>query len=456
MSDDNSNKDTENSEESENEKEKNYEFIKKHGQVWKFCFYGFFKNLKFFEPYLFIILLNWGYSLLNILTLQAITEIISYLFEVPSGILADRFGKKRTLMACFVFYIISFLFYFSGPNYLLLVFAAIFFGFGEAFRSGTHKAMEIVWLENHGLLKYKTFLYGRTRSYSLYGSTISHITSIVFILSIPADRWIFLITIIPYVIDFILIASYPDYMNDRINSDAKVIDEVVEGFKGLKVVFKNKKLGKGLFSSSTFNSIFKSLKDWIQPIIKILIAALLITFIASPTPEQEEVYTKLILGLIYATYDFLSSYASKNAYKINKQVSDTKKYIDLFFDILGICLILTGVFFWLELPIIIMIIYLPINLLYNVRRPMTVDYIATISEKDKRATILSVESLLKSILVVILAPLFGFIADITSIPFLFVIVGIGSIIINRLLLSGDCNPGGATCELEEEFYEEEV
>jgi MFS family permease len=57
------------------------------------------------------VLLSWGYSLLQIGMLGGVVEALSYTFEVPSGILADRFGKKRELLLCFLFYIVSFVLY---------------------------------------------------------------------------------------------------------------------------------------------------------------------------------------------------------------------------------------------------------------------------------------------------------------------------------------------------------
>jgi len=125
--------------------------------MWKFRFYGFFKNLRFFEPFLLIMLLDpsIGLSLFEIGLLISIREIFTYIFEIPSGMIADKFGKKRELLICFIFYIISFVFYFFGldpdtvvSNLVFLVIASIFFGLGESFRSGTHKAMELLWMEN--------------------------------------------------------------------------------------------------------------------------------------------------------------------------------------------------------------------------------------------------------------------------------------------------------------------
>jgi hypothetical protein len=34
-------------------------FIETHNLVWRFCLYGAFKNLQFFEAFLLVILLDW-------------------------------------------------------------------------------------------------------------------------------------------------------------------------------------------------------------------------------------------------------------------------------------------------------------------------------------------------------------------------------------------------------------
>jgi MFS family permease len=102
--------------------------------VSKFCAYGFFKNLQLFEAFLWAVLLSWGYTLVEIGCLGGIIEGLTYVFEVPSGILADTFGKKRELLICFVFYIISFILYsLAGPgNFGLLVAASCCYGTGTS------------------------------------------------------------------------------------------------------------------------------------------------------------------------------------------------------------------------------------------------------------------------------------------------------------------------------------
>jgi len=402
--------------------------------MWRFKFYGFFKNLRFFEPFLLLIFLAWDVNLFQIGILIAIQEAIIFIFEVPSGLLADNRGKKTELLICFIFYIISFVFYFLGPAYIMLIGGAIFFGLGEAFRSGTHKAMEMQWMEKEGLLEYKTFIYGTTRSYSLYGSAISSVLAIVFILNLPASRWIFIITIIPYVVDFILIASYPSYMNKHVYKGEKLsyLRELIDSFKSLKIIFTDKRLRKGIFSSSSYNATFKSLKDYIQPIMKILIVVLLISF--SLNPQDEEFYLVFILGLIYTIFYLISSISSKNAHKIQNNFKSSKSAMDWLFYFFAIIVLLQAFFIWYEIPILIIVLYLLIYVLYNARKPIGVDYLGDLMDKEQRATILSVEAQLKSILVMIFAPIFGYIAEYYSIAILFLSLSIFMFLLNFILL----------------------
>ncbi|WP_371805650.1 MFS transporter [Candidatus Lokiarchaeum ossiferum] len=413
--------------------------------MWKFKFYGFFKNLQFFEPYLLLIFINWGYSFFQIGIFVMIREIFTYLFEIPSGIMADKYGKKNELLLCFLFYILSFFLYFLGPGWFAVIFASILYGLGEAFRSGTHKAMELQWMEKKGLLKYKAYIYGKTRSWSLYGSTLNSVLAIVIVFFIPAEKWIFLLATIPFILDFLLISSYPSYMNIKLEkSKLKWHQQLKQDFLDLFTVFKNRRLRKGVFTSATFDSIFKSLKDYIQPIIKIFIVAILINYSLDET--QEDFYIKLILGIIYAIFYLVSSFSSKNAYNVIQRIKNTKRTIDLLFDLFAILLLLEAIFMWLKVPILIILFYMVIYGVYNLRRPMLVGYIGELAPKNQRATVLSVESQIKSFLTFLLAPILGIIVDYTSIQVLFIILAAVIIGVNFLFLRGECSTQEINCD----------
>ena len=428
--------------------------------MWKFRFYGFFKNLRFFEPYLLILLLGYlghlEYPLLTIGSLFLVQEVFTYLFEIPSGILADKFGKKNELLVCFVFYIASFVLYFIGFSlsfdfFFVLFIAAALYGLGESFRSGTHKAMILAWLDKNDYSDHKAFVYGRTRSWSLIGSTLNGITSVFLVLFLPSAQWVFLVAIIPYIFDFILRTTYPKYMNEHKLRETSFWKEMGKGFKDMILAFKSKNLTKGVFSSATYDAIFKSLKDYIQPIIKIYIVIIIANFglTSNSFNLTSDDIIKVILGIMYSLFYLVSSISSRNAHYVKSWFRGAKQSMDILFYLFAGILILNAIFITVQLPIVVIFLYLFIFAFQNLRRPLCVDYLGDIMKKEQRTTILSAESQVKSFLVFIFAPLFGFIADSAgpllgletyySIPILFVLIAIIVILVNFFLLGGEGN-----------------
>ncbi len=402
--------------------------IKKDFQIKKFGYYGLLKNLQFFEPYLYVYLLSLDFNLFQIGLLISIREVITYVFEIPSGIFADHYGKKTELVICFIFYIISFILFFSGSSFLILILAMIFYGFGDAFRSGTHKAMIYSYLEQNDWFSEKTFVYGRTRSYSMIGSAISAFASIILVIYFKDLSWVFLLTTIPYIANFFLILSYPNNLNEKTESSVSLSRFFKISYQQLKSIVKTPKLLSVLTSSSLFDGIFKTIKDYIQPIIILVITSLGIVFLKF----DEDLNKKIILGFIYGLFYIFSSFASRNVYRLNK-LANSKVLMNLFFDLMGLILLLVFISLKFELLFLIIILYLILYLVKNSRRPLLVDVAGDIMNKKERATVLSIDSQLKSLFVIILAPGFGYMATVYSIETAFLIVAIGVFVVNLFL-----------------------
>ena len=138
----------------------------------RFSLYGFLKNQRYFEPFLMLAFLEKGLSFLDIGLLIAFREATVIAFEIPSGAVADVYGRRRSMVLSFVAYIGSFLLFGLARDLVLLFGAMFLFGIGEAFRTGTHKAMIFEWLRLEGRLGERTKFYGHTRSWSKFGSAV--------------------------------------------------------------------------------------------------------------------------------------------------------------------------------------------------------------------------------------------------------------------------------------------
>jgi MFS family permease len=378
--------------------------ILKDRQIIKFKLYGFFKNLKFFEPFLLIFLLANNLSLLQIGLLIAIREIVVNVFEIPSGIIADYYGKKKELYFCFLFYIISFIFFFFTNCFLVAAIAMIFYGLGDAFRSGTHKALIFNYLDLKNWTLYKTFVYGRTRGASLIGSALSSLLAIVFILNMPSTNYIFLASIIPYILDFFLILSYPKEIDSKIYKLGKTnIQDTLKSM--LKNRFKKTQLRSLIVSNSMFEASIASIKDYVQPILQT--ALLSSTFIAAYNVDKNMI-VKIVLGITYSIIYLISSIGSRGAYKLIKYKS-RQRLLNIMYLLLVVLLIILS--FSIKSPYLVILLFLLIYLMRDSRKPIFVDVVDDNMDKKERATMLSIVSQIKSAFTIILAPLMGFIAD---------------------------------------------
>ena len=377
--------------------------ILKDIQIKKFCIYGFLKNLKFFEPYIILYLMDKNLSLFQIGILIGIREIIVNIFEIPSGFIADYYGRKKEMYFCFGIYILSFMIFFFTNSFIHATFGMILFGLGEAFRSGTHKAMIYTYLDAKNWQSEKAFVYGRTRSFSLIGSAISSLIGIVLILSVPSDSYIFLFSVIPYILDFFLIMSYPDFLDCSDKKDDISINEMAKNI--INNFHVNKKLRNILIEEGIAEAGFSYMKDLIQPILEIIIVGSGVVFITGLDTSDN---LKVILGLVYAILNLFGSYFSKKAYLLKAKKSSLAclNLIHINYALLyGLLAIFSKKY------LIVCLIYILIFILHSVRKPIFIDEIDNNIDKSNRATIISASAQLKSLFLMIFAPILGFIAD---------------------------------------------
>jgi MFS family permease len=380
------------------------EDLKKHRlQITKFGFYGLLKNLRFFEPYMIIYFLMSGLDLFLVGILFSIREIIIYIFEIPSGVIADRYGKKTELVICFIFYILSFLMFFVADQFYLFAIAMILFALGEAFRSGTHKSMIMAFMDQENIKSSKTKIYGLTRSYSLIGSMIASLVSIGLVLYLPEIRFLFLVAIIPYILDLLLILSYPNTLNQKRDISFSFKSFIKHNIDNIKYTFKTSSVRNAVFNSASYQATFKSIKDYIQPILISMSMGLLIF-----NQFDEDEHTKIYIGIIYAIIYLISAISSRNAYRIKSvgRPSALIAYIWLF-----TAIVIGTLSFFLDSLLIIGFMFMLLYVMMNIRKPLMVERIGDVTDDDKRATVLSVEAQTSSLLIVIFAPLIGLLAD---------------------------------------------
>lgn len=385
-------------------------------QITKFGFYGFFKNLRFFDPVLLIYLHTNQITTFQIGLLYSIREFVIYIFEVPSGVFADRYGKKTELILCFILYICSFLVFAMGTTFGVFIIAMILFGLGEAFRSGTHKAMILLYLDQHNRSDEKSKTYGKTRSFSMIGSMISSVFTIYLVMAIPELKFLFFLAIIPYVMDILLIISYPKELNDKQSDTFTVREFVVETKETLRYVMRDKPMRRILLRSSSYLAAFKILKDFIQ-LILVSIPLTILLFEGFSASEHVEIYAAIMYAIIF----LISAVSTRYAYLLLR-VSNHDFLTNLMWVLSGIVSLMIGLF--VENILVVFIGFILLYILLNIRKPLMVEIIGDHADPTRRASVLSIDSQLTSIFIIVFAPILGYISDQFSYGLTFLLVGI--------------------------------
>ncbi|MCF8362310.1 MAG: MFS transporter [Prolixibacteraceae bacterium] len=374
-------------------------------QYYKFSAYGFLKNLRFFDAFLMLFLLEKGTSYSEIGIMYAVKEIALNLVEIPSGIFADTWGRKRTMAGSFVFYIISFsVFYFSN-SFVLFLLAFAFFGVGDAFRTGTHKGMMMDYLKMNDWGGHKTMYYGNTRAWSQRGLAISSLIGGLIVFQEGNFEVIFLYSIIPYLLNLLLLLSYPAKLNySREQQEQRSWSDMKVTFTDFWKMVKRPAVFALITSTAAHSAFQKAIKDYIQPVMVAAIAVL--PFLTSLGEKQRN---GIFIGGIYFVIYLLTSRASSMAGLVKNKALKPSAIITLLAGLIAgvLCGVLYGFEYWWWSLLFFTVVYL----VENFRKPIMTGLVADEVPNEILASVLSAQSQLKTVITVLIALVIGFVAD---------------------------------------------
>lgn len=374
--------------------------------ITRFSLYGFLKNLDFSEPFLILFYLSIGLNFFQIGILVSFQNICVNLMEIPSGALADIYGRKSSMIVSLVSYIFAFAIFAFSHSYPPLFAAVFFYSIGEAFRTGTHKAMIFDWLRQNNRMGEKTRVYGFTRSWSKYGSAVSVIISTIIIIFSNSYRWIFIFSIIPYIAGVWNIACYPAYLDNKQEQKMNIRNIFLHTFGSIKKTFADIRIRKLVIQSMGFEGVFEVVKDYLQPVLKAQALVLAAMFLL---PEKES--TAVIVGIVYFILHIVSAEASRKAHVFQgKFKSDQSAIIVMIFTGFALAFI-SSAGIYLKFYIMAIAAYIFYYIIQNFWRPILVAQYDDLAESTEQATILSIESQTKTVGITILAPVAGYLAD---------------------------------------------
>ncbi len=151
--------------------------------------------------------LEWGrLGMSQVLLLQSVFMLALFLFEVPTGAFADKFGRKKSLALSGAVTGLSVLAYTAVPDFGLFALAEVLFALGAALANGADDAMLVDSLKALGREGELQKRLGRMRTFALAGMAVSApIGSVV--AQFTDVRLPFLLTAVPLILSSLVALS---------------------------------------------------------------------------------------------------------------------------------------------------------------------------------------------------------------------------------------------------------
>jgi MFS family permease len=378
--------------------------------IFRFSLYGFLKNQRYFEPFLVLALLQAGLSFFEIGLLLGFRELAVNIIEIPSGAIADLCGRRRSMMLAFVSYILGFL-TLGFANQLAPLFLAMgLLAVGDAFRTGTHKAMIFTWLRIQGRSHERTQIYGYTRSWSKIGSAVSAIAAAAFVLVADSYTLIFFFAVIPYSLNLVNFLGYPEELEGDSTTSVAPRDLIRHMNHTIADAVRRPGLRRLILESMGFEGVFHAVKDYLQFVLAL--AAIAVASRYSLSDNLSEVQqSALLVGPVYLVLHLLSSAASRNSHRIAARAGgeiSAARWIWAASVAIFAVIFLAG---FTNTSALLILAFVTLYVLQDVWRPILISRFDEHSSEEQGVTILSIESQSRRFATMLLAPLMGFAID---------------------------------------------
>jgi len=372
----------------------------------RFSAYGFLKNQQYYDPFIVLVFLEKGLSFTMIGFLIGFRELSVNVMEVPSGVVADLCGRRRSMMLSLSAYIVSFVVFGLSTVTWHLFAAMLLFAVGEAFRTGTHKAMILEWLRLEGREGEKTKTYGFTRSWSKIGSAVAVVVGAGIVLATGRFAHTFLFATIPYVLGLVNFLGYPRELEGEPRSTPSLRNMLGHLYRAFVQAIADGRLRRVLLESMAYEGTYKVVKDYVQPVIKQMALALPVLTALALSRR-----TAVLVPFIYVPLYLLSGVASRKSSWLAGRFGGESHAARRLWVVTAVVFVPVALALWLGVMWLAAVGFVALAMLQNFWRPITITRVDNETEAAMGATMLSIESQAKAVGAMILAPLLGYAVD---------------------------------------------
>lgn len=327
-----------------------------------------------------------GISFAQIMILQAIFTVSMFLLEIPTGVIADRFGRKISLILSGLVTGIAALIYASYANFWIFVLGEILWAMGSTLASGADSALVYDSLKQNNKEEKSKSVFNRIESMGLIAMMLSAPLGSLVAKQLGIN-WAMILTSIPMFLAVIIGLTLKEPPTGQRKEQRNYFKILRTGLK----YFKEHNLLKILTLNYVAIITLSFFLIWVyQVVLKNLNFPL-------------EYYGFVHAGIVIAEIVILNS-----VIKIEVALNSKKKYILFSSLLVGICYLILA--FSLNIYVAIACMLL-IGGFGMTMKPLFYSYMNKCIESKNRATVLSAVSMSKSIVAAISNVIFGYLVD---------------------------------------------
>ncbi|MFC2155670.1 MFS transporter [Acidobacteriota bacterium] len=363
-------------------------------------------NIYFISAVLVFFYTEWGHiKFSQILFLNAWFMFWIFLLEVPTGTVADFLGRKISIIFGFVTGIVGVLVYVSYPHYVIFLIGAVILAVSYTLLSGADEALIYDTLKELNQTEISKKVFSKMESFKLTGIVIGAVAG-GFIAKTLGLRYPMLLQFIPFVIAIFLALSFkePQVSGSKSVISFRVYRNILSD--GIRYFLNNR-----ILKILTLDMVVVFAFSWI---IIWFYQALL----------QNVGVDIAYFGIVHAFMCLAQILIIGNFNRLERWLGSKKRLLFLSAFLTGVLYILLS--FTRSVPLVILGIIFSAGFGLS-RGPLFSNYMNKHIPSDKRATVLSTTSMLRTFSIVIGNIVAGFLAD-WSIPNTLLILGIAIII----------------------------
>jgi len=142
--------------------------------LWRYYALGFCRNLGFISAVLVPFFTDWGnLSLAQVQLLQSWFMLWIFLLEIPTGVIADRWGRKRSVVIGTIISILGMLIYGLVPRLEIFLVCELLLAFGCACMSGAREAWMYDLLTSCRRTGLADVIFARAQAWNLAGLVVA-------------------------------------------------------------------------------------------------------------------------------------------------------------------------------------------------------------------------------------------------------------------------------------------